>query len=187
MSARPRGNHKELRLKFNLIEEKTQNVIDKIDDFSFDKFKNFYSRKPKDLRNVYYFYDKQIKELDKKGKIGTASWYSINVNSIKKFSKKSSYLEFKTITPKFLRDYEHWMLSVDNSISSVSINLRALRAIFNHAKKDSIITNEQYPFEKDKYQIPESKNNETPRSKLTRYLNGIFYFPYTPRCGEYKP
>ena len=158
ISPRPRGDYKELRLKFNLIEEKAQDVIDKIDDFSFDKFKNFYSRKPKDLRNVYFYYEKQIKELDKKGKIGTASWYSTSVNSIKKFSKKSSYLEFKSITSKFLKDYEHWMLDIDNSISSVSINLRALRAIFNHAKKDSIITNEQYPFGKDKYQIPESKN-----------------------------
>jgi integrase/recombinase XerD len=36
--------------------------------------------------------------------------------------------------------------------------LRALRAIFNIAKKDGIITNEQYPFGKNKYQIPEGRN-----------------------------
>ena len=158
MSPKPRGDFKELRLQFNAIEEKAQNVIDIIGDFSFDKFKNFYSRKPKDLRNVYFYYDRQIDELEKKGKIGTANWYSTSVNSIKKFSKKSSYLEFKSVTPKFLKDYEFWMLSIDNSISSVSINLRALRAIFNQAKKDSVVTNEQYPFGKDRYQIPESKN-----------------------------
>ena len=31
------------------------------------------------------------------------------------------------------------------------------------------------------------KGNETPRSKLTSYHNGIFSFPYTSRCGEYYP
>jgi hypothetical protein len=42
--------------------------------------------------------------------------------------------------------------------TTIGMSLRALRAIFNIAKKDGIITDEQYPFGRNKYQIPEGRN-----------------------------
>ena len=154
----PRGSFKDIKLELSLIEEKAQRIIDNLDDFTFDKFKLNFGIAPKELRNVYYFYNKKIKELEKSDRIGSANFYKHSLNSLKDFFKKPSYLEFKDITPKKLEQYEEWMQNRDNSITTVGMYLRALRAIINEAIRDGIITQEYYPFGKRKYQIPVSKN-----------------------------
>ncbi len=154
----PRGKLKDIKLELSIIEDKAKKIIEELSDFSFDLFKYNFGRKSKDLRNVYFYYDLKIKELEKSDRIGSANFYRHSLNSIKSFSKKPSHIEFKEITPKKLVEYEEWMVNQGNSITTVGMYLRALRAVFNQAKKEGIIKNEQYPFGLGKYQIPISKN-----------------------------
>jgi len=154
----PRGNFKDIKIELSLIEGKAQKIIDKLEDFTFDKFKLNFGIAPKELRNVYYYYNKRIKELEESDRIGSANFYRNSLNSLKDFFKKPSYLEYKEITPKKLEQYEDWMQKMDNSVTTVGMYLRALRAIINEAIRDGITTQKNYPFGKGKYQIPVSKN-----------------------------
>ncbi|MDA3954374.1 MAG: site-specific integrase [Bacteroidales bacterium] len=155
---KPRGNYKDIKLELSLIEAKAQRIIDNLSDFSFDRFKVNYGVAPKELRNVYYYFNKKVEELEKSGRIGSANFYNSSSKSLKDFFKKPSYLEFKEITPKKLEQYEEWMVYKDNSVTTVGMYLRALRAIINEAIREGIIAQEYYPFGKGKYQIPISKN-----------------------------
>ncbi len=171
-SKNPRGEYKEVKLKLSYIEDKALDVINGLPEFSFDKFKANFGRKPQDLRNVYHYFDKKIEELNNSEQIGTASSYNDSLKSLKKFTKKTSHIEFKEFSPKKLVEYEDWMLRNRNSISTVGIYLRNLRAVFNMARRQSIINDEQYPFGKGKYQIPTSKNI---KEALTIDKIGEFY------------
>lgn len=184
----PRGNLKDVKLELGLIEDKAKKIISGLPEFSFDLFKYNFGRKPKDLRNVYYYYDLKIKELEKSERIGSANFYRHSMNSIKAFSKKPSHIEFKEITPKKLTGYEEWMLNQGNSITTVGMYLRSLRAIFNQAKREGIITNEYYPFGLGKYYIPVSRNI---KKALTIDEIGKLYnhpleeFSYADRARDY--
>jgi len=158
ISPKPRGEYKDIKLEFSLIEKKAEKIVKSMTDFSFEKFRTQFGAKPKELKNVFYYYEARIKELEKAGQIGNANWYTNSLSSIKDFYKKTAYLEFKEVTPKGLEKYEKWMINSYKSITTVGMYLRALRAIFNIAKKDGIITDEQYPFGRNKYQIPEGRN-----------------------------
>lgn len=67
-------------------------------------------------------------------------------------------LSFEKITPDFLMDYERWMLSEGNSLTTVGIYLRPLRALCKLAIEDGVLSQQNYPFSKRKYQIPAGQN-----------------------------
>ncbi len=50
------------------------------------------------------------------------------------------------------------MLQDGNSLTTVGIYIRPLRALFNQAIRDGIIAPESYPFGKGRYQIPAGRN-----------------------------
>ncbi len=105
---------------------------------------------------------KYIKTLLERECIGSAFSYQDTYNSIKKFRGN---VRFKDITPAFLHGYEKWMLNKGYSITTVGIKLRPLRAIFNQAIKDKIISRDYYPFGNDKYEIPTTGNRKKALSK----------------------
>lgn len=137
-------------------------------------------------------FDKTIEQLFKEDRIGSALAYKCAKNSILKFlesqsldilnsfsiirkNKQISEVKFESVNVGFLKQYEKWMLKEGKepkkmdgirtpaTISTVSINLRQLRAIFNKAISDNITSN--YPFGKGRYQIPASKNTKKSISK----------------------
>lgn len=75
-------------------------------------------------------------------------------------------LHFKHITPDFLKHYEEWMTDQQGrSITTVGIYCRHLRAVFNDAISNGIISRDQYPFGKRGYVIPAGKNPKKALSK----------------------
>ncbi len=96
-----------------------------------------------------------IEELKADGQVGSASVYSNMSKSILKHAKKE--LTLADITPKWLIEYEK-AVNNDLSYTTIGIYLRTLRAVFNRAIADGIISEATYPFsrsERDgKYRIP---------------------------------
>jgi site-specific recombinase XerD len=154
----PRGIYKDLKLELSAIEDKAKKVIESVENFSFDEFKARFYRKTTDTRNVYYYYDTYIEKLEKEGRIGTAGNYKGSLSSIKRFSGKKDSLDFSKITVSFLEKYEGWMKENGNSVASIGFYLRPLRAICRIGIKNGGMNQEQYPFERDKYQIPRKRN-----------------------------
>lgn len=61
-----------------------------------------------------------------------------------------SELQFQDITNRWLRDWESSMYNDGLSINAISVHMRNLRAVFNRAIDDDIISQDLYPFRKFK-------------------------------------
>ncbi|HEY4786456.1 MAG TPA: phage integrase SAM-like domain-containing protein, partial [Bacteroidales bacterium] len=155
-SLNARTEFKKIKKIFVDIENKAIDIINNLPDFTFEAFENRF-KNPKGIITLTSYYETFINQLKKEGRIGTLQNYQSSINSLKCFSKNKELL-FKDITPNFLIQYEKWMLQAGNTISTVGIYTRPLRAIFNKAIREKAISETYYPFGKDKYQIPAGQN-----------------------------
>ncbi len=157
-SQRPSQKIKDIKLKLDSLLIKAKETAENITPFDFDKFEHKLYGKAGMSEKVFYQYDERINELINLNQIGNASNYNLSKKSIQEFIKykgqKPENLKFTDITVQFLQEYENFMLSQDKSITTISIYLRALRAIFNRVIENNELSNEIYPFGKRKYVIP---------------------------------
>jgi integrase/recombinase XerD len=155
---KPRATYKELKLKFQAVEQRARKIIEELPVFTFDKFekrlKGNYSK-----NDVFSSYRQYIEQLSKEGRAGTASNYQCSMNSIKEYWKKD-LLPFEAVTPDFLRHYENWMRTNGKSLTTVGIYLRPLRALFNTAIQNGEAHADLFPFDKRRYQIPTGRNTK---------------------------
>ena len=162
--------YKNYKKTFDAAEEKANDIIKKIDFFSFDIFKEkFFSSETvfKESNNIFLYLEVAINESRKNSKFGTASIYNTTKVHLEKFYKKK-VLIFHEITPKFLNRFEKWLLTDQGikSVNTIGIYMRSVRVIYNQAISDKIVDTAYYPFGKSKYQIP--KLNKKTLKALTK-------------------
>jgi integrase len=155
--AKPRGELKDLKKSLSKIETDADAVIEKLRTFSFDLFKKNYFSDNIDESDLFAQFNHKIKILRVEERIGSANTYLCALNSIKDFYSKAT-LDLHNVTPQFLQEYENWMSSHGNSLTTVGIYLRCVRHLFNRAIEEGIVDIEYYPFGKNKYQIPQPQN-----------------------------
>jgi integrase/recombinase XerD len=146
---RKTDEQKELYFKLNKYLTKANDIIKKLDVFSFEKFDKIYFEGRDVFKSVSYAFDRYVEDLETEGRIGTASNYRAAIRSLEEFKHG---LKFSDITISFLKKYEQWMLEGGHSITTVGMYLRALRAVYNQQNIDRSL----YPFEK--YEIQTGKN-----------------------------
>jgi len=170
-TTKPRTEYKETRKKIQAVEAKACKVADKLTPFTFEKFERQLYRKDGDGINVKYHFEQAISELMKRNQLGTASTYELSQKSIIKFLKETSSQQYSKltlfdITPEWLKDYEFFMTETKGkSLTTVSMYLRSLRALYNKAIDFGEIEKEYYPFGKRNYQVPATKNVKKSLSK----------------------
>ncbi len=142
-----------IRTKLDVFKTKADKVIKELKIFTFDRFEEAYFESRDVNRDVSFAYDKRIAELRANDKIGTAVTYECAKKSILDFKPN---LTFAEITPSFLREYHKSMVDNNRSVTTISIYIRSLRALYNGQSIDKTL----YPFGrgKSKYTVPTSKN-----------------------------
>lgn len=156
MAAKPRGVLKELKDIFTKIEIEYQQKANWIKPFSFDVFAAEINNKRPD-NEVFTMIDKKIIELESTERIGSALCYTNAKNSLKEFVGSES-VPFEYFTVSRLKKYEAWMKAKDNSLTTVGIYLRSLRAVYNEARKLGLT--QHYPFSGDGYKIPKGSSRK---------------------------
>ncbi|MGO3181871.1 MAG: tyrosine-type recombinase/integrase [Aequorivita sp.] len=156
-----RGANKEIELKLKAIEKRANDEANAMSVFDFSKFESKLFRKSTDKNNLKYHFDLVIDKHLRNNKIGTAESYRNTFKSLSKFSehKKCSIdkLSFNEITIDWLKNYENFMIANGKSYTTVGIYTRTLRVVFNNAIQENDISNDIYPFGKNKYKIPRTK------------------------------
>jgi len=153
------------RLKLMAAETQANAIAERLPKFTFEAFEQKLFSKSARESTVNSYYDKTIEELRKNDQINTAALYELSKKSLLAYQGKEK-LEFHQITPAWLRGFEKDSLeNRGRSKTTVSMYLRALRAIFNNALSDGVITKDEYPFGKRKYNIPSPKGT---KKALTR-------------------
>lgn len=150
----------EIKTKAADYEKLARDVFSKTPRFTFARFEEgFFTNHNVDAKNtadgIFFAFEETIKKLRRQGRISTASTYETAANSLRSFQNK---LQYRDITPEFLEDYESHLIKQGKSQTTVGIYLRNLRAIFNTAKVKGMITPDEYPFGKERYQIPAARN-----------------------------
>lgn len=99
---------------------------------------------------------KYIDRLLQQHRISTAASYQTSYSSFYKFRGE---ILLKEIDADFLVEYEAWMLAEGYSKTTIGINTRQLRTLFNEAIAEGLLNRERnYPFGRRKYQPPISRN-----------------------------
>jgi integrase/recombinase XerD len=157
-TTKKRKEHKDLNLELKAIEAKAYEAAKKLPVFNFEDFERlFIGASSTGNNDVIFYYQKAIQAYFKNNQIKTAQSYELSLKSIQSFDKKQP-LNFFRITPQWLKDYENFMIEKQKrSQTTVGIYLRPLRAIFNKAISDKVISFDIYPFGKRKYTIPAPK------------------------------
>jgi integrase len=169
MQERPDKKHNEIKVELIDKEKQAKDIIKALPVFSFGEFERKYIERKTKANDVFGYYQNKIDKLTQEGRISTAEAYSSSMRSLKDYYKNRTTLVFQDITVKFLEGYEKFHLSPppitdDNngktkkkkakSLNTLSIYLRALRAICREAIKEGHYYNELYPFGDGKYEIP---------------------------------
>jgi integrase/recombinase XerD len=117
-----------------------------------------------------------IKKLIQQGRVGTAICYHC---SYKSFIRFRGEVRFTDVTVSYLYQYEQWTKQGGMAKVTQGIYLLNLRAIFNEAIADGIISKEKcYPFGRRKYQIPTGRNIK--KALKLEQIEKIYY--YEPAC-----
>jgi integrase/recombinase XerD len=183
MGASPKGKHKDIRLALNVLEQKANDIINKLGLFDITRFEKLLYSDQQVYQDVYPYYEHRISLLKQSGDLGTASNYKCSLNSLKQYRPK---LTFAEITVDFLRGYEKWMIKAEKSPTTVGIYLRPLRAIINLALAEGVLPGDFVnPFgakSKHQFKIPASRNIK--KALGNDALKKIF--EYTPESGSWE-
>jgi len=150
--------YKEIAVKLRAVEAKANKTLNDIGIFIFQKFENAFYSSAKGAFNIFPYFEEYITMLNGEGRLKTRDSYQSAMNSLKQF--KNSF-GFYDISPEFLRKYERWMISLNNSKTTIGIYIRNLRSIYNYAISKNVFKKEDnYPFGKRKYIIPSGSNKK---------------------------
>lgn len=140
-----------VQLTFNHIRTVVAELI-KEDQFSFSALDNRLGLGTDHSINLLF--KSRIDDLNNDGKHNTSDWYHYSLKAIEGFGGIT--IMPKTITVEWLKKFEKHLLLEEKSYTTVSMYMRALRAILNIAKDQGMIKPREYPFgtARDKYQIP---------------------------------
>ena len=163
MSPNSKGDNKKTKLNLQALEKTANDIITNLPEFDFDTFEK-YLKSPKGRPSINSYYQTYIKVLNSEDRVNTAIGYKASLTSLLSF-RESEQIYFNEIDVSFLRRYENWILKSGKSISTIGFYLRPLKAIFNLAIRDKVISELSYPFGKGKYQIPASSNTKKALSK----------------------
>ena len=157
---KPRKPFSEYKERISLVESDARKVITDMEEFSFEEFQKRYFEPAREEKNFFAAIEAYIKELKQQARVGTASSYNCTLSSLTKFKdeKKLQPLIFDNVTVDFLNTWEQWMLSEGNSLTTIGIYARNIRAILNKAKTAGLMKPENYPFGKGKFEIPAGSN-----------------------------
>lgn len=131
----------------------TVEEIHQTEEYSHDKLRNKLKKGRKSYLDAAF--DNRIAELTANGQAGTAASYITAKKFIEKYQRG---LRFVDITPQWLTKFEAWALNKEGvNETSLSIYLRALRALFNDAIRGGDVPKGAYPFyskDTNGYRIP---------------------------------
>jgi len=163
-SKNPKGKNLETSVALNEIKTKALQIAQSVEPFNMDNFAEKLKAKPSVKGDIFSVYNEIIQQNKSQGKVGNADTYQNSLNSIKKFveyetSKVTQMLPFTKITTDWLRRYDTYMKEQNKSVTTISMYVRNLRAVFNYAISKGYIKQEVYPFgtNKGNYKIPKVK------------------------------
>ncbi len=187
-------------IKKDSITERARKSLAKLDAFfSFDLFAQTVIGSYQPEEKIVYSTDllealrDRASRFTEQGDISSGNISKTAARSFERFAiykkitnAKAPKVPMHIVTKAFLRDYEKWMLRFGKapkakdkpetpaSITTISMNLRNARTVFNEAIEAGILDRDLYPFGKRGYIIPAARN--TKKALNQDAISAIFHF-----------
>jgi len=87
-----------------------------------------------------------IASLKQRGRNGTANAYQSTLNKVLKYQEGNKYMSFQEIDTKWLNGFKNFLQISRLQENSINSYLRIMRAIYNRAIKEEMITTNHNPF-----------------------------------------
>jgi len=123
-------------------------------------------KKGKKAYSFKQFSESLISKLEKADKVGNSKVYQNAVDSLVKFNSDKD-MDFTSITPRFLERYRQSLMEQDVKVNAISVYLRTIRAIYNKAIQEDLVSEKYYPFKKIKI-----KTEPTQKRAITKEVIG---------------
>jgi len=94
----------------------------------------------------------KIADLVKEDRYGSVSYYTNISKAVERY--KGEKISFDTVNVIWLKGFERFLISEDKTFATIGMYIRGIRAIVNAAKEKGILKDSDYPFGKNKYEIP---------------------------------
>jgi Site-specific recombinase XerD len=101
-------------------------------------------------RTVGDFYKKLLEDMEQSGKCGNRRICESSYNSLKAFTSNKMDFLFSEIDVLWLNNYEQWLIKRGNKGTTISIQFRTLRAVYNKAIVEKCVAKSYYPFDEFK-------------------------------------
>jgi hypothetical protein len=168
-------DYKTLKDRIKEIEDKYTNKIEEllIQDrkVTNDKLIELVENPVKQSHTFYEYFNKRIKELENDEKYGNANAYKDTLRELNKFH--SSDLYFYAVDLNFLQEFKKKLLKEGKKGTTISVYLRTIRAVYNHAIENNFAKELEYPFKRGNKLFKDLDTNTTPRAINSTELNSI--------------
>lgn len=136
------------------------------EDYTAETLVKEQTREQIQSETVESFYLRTVEQLKREGAVGNAYAYLNSYNVLKSFNRdKPLHFTFSRIDADYLEKFEEWMRARGNKDTSMSFQMRTLRAVFNRAIKLKAVARERNPF--TDYKISRF-NTCTPKRALSK-------------------
>lgn len=161
--------------------KRAHDIIVKMEAFTWGEFGKKFTNSGTSFENVWVAFSSHIEGLKRKQKYSNSEIYRGALNSFKRFyidlkklrgidedkfkaveTWERHKLLFKDIDPAWLKAYNEWMKERGRSVTSIGMNARCLRHLFNLGIDDGEIPKSLYPFgssKKNKYKPPAHRSS----------------------------
>lgn len=161
------GKKLEIRTVLKIKEDLLNQIIDSSEVHNNqnvkEAFKNYKVNKNTFVDDVYNGFDSHIKKLKDRDSHKTAKSLTSSKNNFRRYNKELG-LRFTDITVDWLQTYSR-IRRQTVSVSTVAVDFRNLRTVFNQAIEKNPSLSAVYPFGRGKFQIPVGASKNVGLSK----------------------
>jgi len=151
-----------IRESINGLLEHAKEIVNSINEFSFEEFENRYLQKNTSTnKDVFEQLESKASEMLNTNRKNYYFNFKSAIKFFKTFVPKQKWL-FKEVTPDILNLIETKAIESKYSVSTIGIYMRVLRVVFYEAISNNLIDSKNLPFGKGKYTPPTATNNPRP-------------------------
>ncbi len=154
----------EFRDGINLLEENGQ-----LESLSITDLKRILTKTTKKI-SFFEYTQQLIDEMEEANRFGNARAYKSVLGALKNFHRKRS-LRFEEVNYTYLKRFETTHLKRGNSLNGLSTYMRTIRAIYNKAIHQEIVSADNYPFRKYKIKSQPTAKRAISKDKIKRILD----------------
>ena len=118
------------------------------------------------LKTVVTFYKELIDEFASDNKCGNRLIYKSSLNSLLAFTRGKLDIHFCAIDVEWLKKYEKWLRAKKNKETTISLQFRTLRSVYNKAIESKCARKSDYPFNEYKINKFDTRTQKRAISKV---------------------